>query len=238
MVGTLAELIEKAGDRSLRADDFDAAARSMEVAPTDLTDMFARAVAQGYQHGTLSWAVADAAMNWLFFDYGLHSGRDNVLTPLAGRVFEAFDQGEYMHVAEPENRQGESRTIALLEWALTGDERILAAFRPEATVSLVRATAVFIARRALAGSITIVDAARELVPLRNSVDIQGDDPDFTALARIEERVAHLPFGEVRNLWAPDALREKDREMAIAEEWAQGIGQPALRNIVRRFGGAA
>jgi hypothetical protein len=237
-MGTLAEIIEKAGDRNLLAEDFDAAARSIGVAPSDLTDMFARTVAEDYQLGRLSWAVADAAMNWLFFDYGVHSNREGVLTPLAERVFEAFDEGEYKHLGEPENRQGESRTRALLEWAITGDERHLSPFRPEATVPLVQAAAVSIAKRALAGSITAIDAVRELLPLRHRMEIQGDDPDFSVLARIEERTANLPFGDFRSLWAPDALREKDREIAVAEEWAQGIGRPALLSIVQRFGGAA
>ncbi len=235
---TLHELIEKAGNRNLLADDFDAKARSIGVAPSDLTDMFARTVAEGYQLGRLSWAAADAAMNWLFFDYGIHSNREGILTALAGRVFEAFDEGEYTHLGEPENRQGESRTRALLEWAITGDERLLTPFRPEATVPLVRAAAVSVAQRALAGSVTAIDAVRELLPLRHRVGVQGDDPDFAVFARIEERTAHLPFGDVRSLWAPDALREKDREIAVAEEWAQNFGRPALMSIVRRFGGAA
>jgi hypothetical protein len=121
---------------------------------------------------------------------------------------------------------------------MTGDERLLAPFRPEATVPLVRATAASIAKRALAGLVPVVDAARELFPLRHLVGIEVDDPDFAAITRIQDRTVHIPLGDVRGLWALDALEEKDREIAALEEWAQRIGRPALINIARRFGGAA
>jgi hypothetical protein len=235
---TLAELIAKAADRSLQPDDFDAAARSNGVAPSELTDTFARAVVARFEAGSLPWTDADRAMNWLFFDYGIHSQREDLVTPLAARVFEAFDQGEYTHLGEPPNRQGESRTRALLAWAMTGDERLLAPFGPETTVPLVRATAASIAKRALAGLVPVVDAARELFLLRHLVGIEVDDPDFAAITRIHDGTAHLPLGDVRSLWALDALAEKDREIAASEEWAQRIGRTALMNIARRFGGAA
>jgi hypothetical protein len=229
----LRELIERASERDLRAEDFDAAARSAGMSPSDLTDVFARAVADGFRNGALPWAVGDGAMNWLF-SYGIMEDGEGVLSPLATRVFEAFDEGEYTHFGEPEDRQGESRTRTLLEWALTGDEAQLAPFRPETTLPLVRAAVVSLAKRALDGEVTTIATVRELVWGVSRMRLSNDDPDVAALDKIEQRTAHLPLGSARSTWAPEALAKKDVEIAAAEKWAQEFGRPVLLSIIQRI----
>jgi hypothetical protein len=232
---TWTDLIEKASGSVLRPAEFDEAARSAGVSPTEFTEAFARAVAERFEKEQLFWDVADAAMNWLFA-YGTTLGGS--LAPLAWRVYEAFDEGEYTHLGEPDDRQGELRTKALLQWALNDDKSALAPFRPQATAALVRAAAVTIAKRALAGELTAIVAVRELVPLRARADIRDNDPDFATLAMIASRTSHLPLGDVRKWWAADALLQKDAELATAEEWAQTLVRPALLSIVQRFESAA
>ena len=41
--------------------------------------------------------------------------------------------------------------------------------------------------------------------------------DRRLIIGIDSEIGHLPVGEVRTLWAPDALKEKDAEIAVAEE---------------------
>jgi hypothetical protein len=63
-------------------------------------------------HGEYSYTVGDAAMNNLFaFAYAISR---TGLPDIALQVYEAFDEGEYDHVGEREELQGEGRTKTLL----------------------------------------------------------------------------------------------------------------------------
>ena len=156
------------------------------------------------------------------------------LAEVAWRVYEAFDSGEYEHPGEPPEFQGEARTRALLDWALTGREEYLGRFREEATAERTRAAAIEIAQRALDGQVSAILAARELVKFRLSVGVPADDPDFLTLVSIDSQTAALPLGSIRELWAPSALAEKDDEIARREAWAREVGEPAFRSILKRF----
>jgi len=72
-----------------------------------------------------------------------------------------------------------------------------------------------VAKAALKGQISILEAVRELVSLAHS-DAVGDEADRLLIIGIDSETDHLPVGEVRKLWAPEALREKDVQIAIAE----------------------
>ncbi len=90
----------------------DQEARGLGVSIHSLCDAFAREVAEGYLRGDYSWEVGDIAMNSLYSSaYGI---ADFGLPDFATRVFEAFDEGEYIHRGEPRENDGEPRTRALL----------------------------------------------------------------------------------------------------------------------------
>jgi hypothetical protein len=72
-----------------------------------------------------------------------------------------------------------------------------------------------VAQAALDGRTTILEAARALVSLAHT-DAVPDIEDRKFIIAVESETDHLPIGEVRKLWAPDALQEKDVEIAGAE----------------------
>ena len=61
----------------------------------------------------------------------------------------------------------------------------------------------------------ILEAVRELVSLAHT-DAITNEADRLLIIGIESETDHLPIGEVRKLWAPDALQRKDPEIARAE----------------------
>jgi len=183
--------------------------------------------------------AGDAAMNNLF-SYALHSGDPELvdLPPFARRVFEAFDEGEYEHLGEASEFQGEARTSLWLQALMSGSAEAPALLGKEASTRRVRATASVIARRALNGEVSPIVAARELSALRSRIGVPDDDTDFRTCDVIHAETIALPLGPVRQYWAAGALAEKDNEIARAEGWALEVGETAFRNIARRFGGAA
>ena len=73
-----------------------------------------------------------------------------------------------------------------------------------------------IAQAALDGRTTVFEAVRALVSLAHT-DAVADVEDRKFIIGIESETDHLPVGEVRKLWASSALKEKDVEIARAEE---------------------
>jgi hypothetical protein len=111
---TIDQLIElaSASAQALEPSDVETVAQQLDCSTDDICDAFAKRVAQGYLRGEYSFTAADAAMNALFgFAYPVTGAG---LPSLASRVYEAFDEGEYVHAGEPEDSQGEVRTKGLL----------------------------------------------------------------------------------------------------------------------------
>jgi hypothetical protein len=73
-----------------------------------------------------------------------------------------------------------------------------------------------VAHAVLAGRTTVLEAVRALVFLAHT-DAIADVEDRRLIISIDSETDHLPVGEVRKLWAPSALREKDVEISRAEE---------------------
>lgn len=81
-------------------------------------DRIAELVGRGFLRGQYTWETGDAAMNHL---YGLaYVQSDFCLSDFSWRVYEAFDEGEYIHAGSPAEFQGEPRTRTLLT-ILIGD---------------------------------------------------------------------------------------------------------------------
>jgi Protein of unknown function (DUF2489) len=73
-----------------------------------------------------------------------------------------------------------------------------------------------IAQSVLDGQIPVLEAVRELVSLAHT-DAIADVEDRKFIIAVQCETDHLPVGEVRKLWASYALKEKDVEIARAEE---------------------
>ena len=73
-----------------------------------------------------------------------------------------------------------------------------------------------VAEAVLAGRTTVLGAVRTLVFLAHT-DAIADVEDRRLIIAIDSETDHLPVGEVRKLWAPSALKEKDVEISRAEE---------------------
>src|SRR5687768_907763 len=118
---TLDEFIELATNKMPDSTDVEQAAKWLATSKRELCDLVAKTVAERFLGRALPWSAGDAAMNHLF-SYSIHSGDSEVehLPPFARRVFEAFDEGEYEHLGEPPEFQGEARTALLLEFLMSG----------------------------------------------------------------------------------------------------------------------
>lgn len=93
---------------------------------------------------------------------------------------------------------------------------------------------VAMARRMLSGDLPFIEGARQIVALRESAGLDYFDPDMVRFVAIDSETDTLPFGDVRRLWAPDALRQLQPEIDRAEQWAREIGTPHCRNLIQRL----
>ncbi len=74
----------------------------------------------------------------------------------------------------------------------------------------------------------VLEAVRALVSLAHTADVE----DRKFIIGIESERDHLPVGEVRKLWASSALKEKDVEIARAEELYRADFLETCRRIVQ------
>ena len=85
------------------------------------------------------------------------------------------------------------------------------------------------ARDGVGGRTTVLEAVRALVSLAHT-DAIADVEDRRLIIGIESETDHLSVGQVRRLWAPEALREKDVEIASAEAWWKAKFLEACKRI--------
>lgn len=88
-----------------------------------------------------------------------------------------------------------------------------------------------ISKSVLDGKTTILEAARGLLHFAYTDAISSAE-DKKLIIAIESETDGLPIGEVRKLWAPDALREKDIEMSRAEALWKSEFLEMCKRIVR------
>jgi hypothetical protein len=90
-----------------------------------------------------------------------------------------------------------------------------------------------IARSVLNKEIGILDAASALLPLFRRLPETVPEEDFKFVVAIESETDDLPLGRVRELWHPDALAEKDREIRRCEElWGEQFRAVCERILLR------
>jgi len=89
-----------------------------------------------------------------------------------------------------------------------------------------------LAKAVLDGRTTILEAVRELVSLART-DAIATEADRTLIIVIESETDSLPIGEVRKLWAPDALQAKEPEI----ERAEALWKTEFLEACKRIAGA-
>jgi hypothetical protein len=95
-----------------------------------------------------------------------------------------------------------------------------------------RQRAIEICQSVLEGCTSVLEAVRLLFPLAHTNAI-SEKEDRILIIAIESETDDLPVGEVRKLWAPDALKVKDLEIARAQaRWGPQFLE-ACRRIVRK-----
>jgi hypothetical protein len=91
-----------------------------------------------------------------------------------------------------------------------------------------------IAQGVLDGQTGVIDAARTLVLLlRRSPELASKE-DFNLVRAIESETDDLPLGQVRELWDPAALANKDREIARCESLWRDEVRAACGRILQRL----
>jgi hypothetical protein len=104
-------------------------------------------------------------------------------------------------------------------------------------VERTRARAADVASAILRGELGIIEGARLLSDMSSYlVEDWVSDPDFRVFGALDSETDHLPVGAQRELWDPDALRERDAAVARIERSASEAVFTACRNVVARFGG--
>ena len=106
----------------------------------------------------------------------------------------------------------------------------------EEYVKSQRALAIATAQDMIAGKIGIIAGSRILSGLRFEVDVSEDDQDFLTFVGIDSETDHLPVGQAREYWSPEALREKDVEVKRSEDFYGQYAKEACKNIIKRWKG--
>jgi hypothetical protein len=88
-----------------------------------------------------------------------------------------------------------------------------------------RQRAIEVARAVLDGRSSTLDAIGELFPLAHT-DAIGNEADRLLIIGMYSETHHLPVGDVRQLFAAEALRQNDVEISRAE----ALWKPELLSI--------
>lgn len=93
------------------------------------------------------------------------------------------------------------------------------------------------ARMILDRQINLVEGAWRLSALRHDVSRKDFDDDFMLFVAIASETDHIPVGEVRKQYSPDALRKAEAEIAEAEKLYHAQAEVACEKLIARFSNA-
>ena len=99
---------------------------------------------------------------------------------------------------------------------------------------LARQMIVRAARDMLAGTLSFIEGAREIVRLRAYAKLPDLDPDLLPFIAIDSETDALPMGEVRKFWSAEALYKTQPEIERREAWAAEHGRGACLKLLNRF----
>ncbi|MGA2868920.1 MAG: DUF2489 domain-containing protein [Verrucomicrobiota bacterium] len=89
------------------------------------------------------------------------------------------------------------------------------------------------AQSILSGELGVVAGALRLFSLAHEVGVKGD-ADFNLFIGIVSETDHLPLGEARQHWNPDALLAKDAELADYEARVRERAFAACRSLIQKY----
>jgi len=87
------------------------------------------------------------------------------------------------------------------------------------------------------GRINVVEGAWRLSALQHDVSRKDFDDDFLLFIAIASETDHLPVGEVRTRYSPDALRKADKEIEEVEKLYRAQVEAACEKLIARFSNA-
>ena len=85
----------------------------------------------------------------------------------------------------------------------------------------------------LAGRLGVIETARVLAQLAFWAHLRSDE-DLETFVAIDSETDILPVGDVRNYWAPEALKREDAKIDQAVRLYQGTALKAATRLVQRF----
>lgn len=84
------------------------------------------------------------------------------------------------------------------------------------------------------GKETLIEGCLKMMPYRFWMR-EEDNPDWEIFGVVSSDTDHLPIGEVRQYWAPDVLKRKEREIAEIEAFYRADVLRAVEQIGRTYG---
>ena len=82
---------------------------------------------------------------------------------------------------------------------------------------------------------TLIAGAREISRLISAyIGRRGTDPAYAPFIVFDDRTSEIPVGEVRELWAPEALAQKDAQLASVEAEMRAELLDACRRLVALY----
>ena len=93
---------------------------------------------------------------------------------------------------------------------------------------------VAVAKSILSGELGIVAGARQLARWRFDVGAEHD-PDLIFFVAIHSQTDHLPVGEVRSRWSPEALKAKDEELQRFEASVRDAALRVCHSLIQKYG---
>ncbi len=91
-----------------------------------------------------------------------------------------------------------------------------------------------VARLILSGEVSIITGAREMASVRFRSHSDDRDEEFLVFVGIDSETDHLPVGDMRKLWAADALIRKDAQINEAEDFFRERALEAARILIERY----
>lgn len=101
-----------------------------------------------------------------------------------------------------------------------------------------RKLALEIAQNLLSQQISAVEAVRALVPIIRVDSTLVSREDRKAMLGYEKEIEDLPVGRVREVWHPDALLEKDKEIEKHERLYGAEVKAVCERLVKKWAALA
>jgi hypothetical protein len=93
-----------------------------------------------------------------------------------------------------------------------------------------------VCRAVLNNEMGVIEASRILSKRPFSQGFEND-PDIITFIAIDSSTDHLPIGEVRKLWNPEVLVQKDKEIAKWEDFYRVQAHEACERLMEKISGS-